>query len=293
VANLFVNLPIPAGDGSGAAVDCSTLGSEKTIIIGQTPGPNGEAFRCTLNLEMSNAAVAPVPDNEWAPVATYQAPGDQVVAIAAKWLRIRRSSSLTPAGTPTCDIGANDDGASIVNLPATAGDGSGANVAATTLGPFKTVTIGGAFRGNVNIEISDDGTHFSPVFSFTNNGGMDSATFTANWLRVSRDGTPVVSPGLPIVNIGAANEPSGGGGGGGLQFFAVPGIVGVSSYAVLLPAPRANPNYEVIAIVNTPGANAIKAITIDPSTITNVGFTAVLSIGAEAGDVLVFLIHDL
>jgi hypothetical protein len=296
VANLFFNLPIPAGDGTGAAVDVSTLGALKTFVVGETLGPNGEGFRCSLNIEMSNAAVAPVADNEWAPVDTFNNPGDITIPISAKWLRVRRSDSKTPAGTATCDVGSDDSPATLAAFTVTAGDGSGPSVNTSTLPVYKTVTVGGAFRGNVVVEVSNDGVHFAPQFSMPN-GGQQSAAFTAEFMRVSRDGVPVISPGTPIVNIAASNLPgtgSGGGGGpAGFQFFQVAGVAGQSSYAVVLPVARANANYEAIAILNAPGTNFLKGITIDPTTLTNVGFTAVLSTGAEAGDILVFLVNDL
>ena len=34
--NLYLNLPVPAGNGSGAAVNVSAMGGSKTIIIGGT-----------------------------------------------------------------------------------------------------------------------------------------------------------------------------------------------------------------------------------------------------------------
>jgi len=293
VANLFVNLPIPAGDGDGAAVDVSTLGVEKTFVIGNTPGPSGESFRCTLNVQMSNEALAPGPDSEWAPVATFQLPGDQTILVAAKWLRIRRSDSKSPAGTPTCDVGSDDSGVTLVSLPTTVGDGSGASVDTSAMGSWKTVQAGGDFRGNVNIEISNDNIHFSPVVSFSN-PGQQSATFVAKWMRVTRDGVPTISPGLPIVNVAAGSfGGGGGGGGGGLQFFTVAGVVGQSLYAVTLPTARADALYQVIPTVSSPTPNTVKPITVDPTTITALGFTAEMTTGAEAGDILVFFVHNL
>jgi hypothetical protein len=297
VANIFLNIPVPAADGSGAAVNCATQGSLRTIVVGVTPGPSGEGMRCTLNIQISNAAAAPVNDNEWAPLATFQQDfgADQTVIVAAKWVRVMRSNSRFPSGTPSVTIGSTDDGTTIANLPTTAGNGTGAPVNAAALPPWKTVTVGGAFNGNVNVLISEDGVFFAPVFSFLGNGGQQSAAFMAQFMSVERDGVPTINPGQPIVNVGAAamaGGGGGGGGGGGLQFFVVAGVVGQSSYAVTLPSARVDALYEVIPAVNAPGTNDIKSITVDPTTITNVGFTAVLSAGAEAGDLLVFFVHD-
>lgn len=292
MANIFVNLPIPATDGVGAAVDVSTLGVEKTIVVGSTPGPSGEPFRCTINIEMSNAAAAPAADNEWAPVATFALAGDLTIPIAAKWFRVRRSDSKTPTGTPTCDVGANDDGVTLSSLVATAGDGSGASVNTSTLGPYKTVVVGGAFRGNVNIEISNDNVHFSPEVSFTN-PGQKSATFITEFMRVTRDGVPTIAPGLPLITIAAGNVSSGGGGsGGGFQMFNVAAVAGQSAYAIVLPVARLNANYTAMGVVNSPAGNMWKGITIDLTSLTNVGFNAEMTAAAEAGDIMTFIVHD-
>jgi hypothetical protein len=299
MANVYLSLPVPAADGAGAAVDCSTMGSMRSVVAGVTPGPSGEGMRCTINIEISNALAAPAAADEWSPLCTFNNDfgGDQTVAVAAKWMRAVRSASKSPAGTPTVAVGSTDDGTTRVNLAAPAGDGSAAATDTSALGPWKTVTVGSAFRGNVNIEISEDGVFFSPEFSFPGNGGQLSAAVMSKFMRVSRDGVPVISPGLPIVNIGAAAMPGGGGSGSGgaagEQFFTVTGVAGQSLYNVTLPTPRADANYEVIPIVNSPAANTDKAITVDPTTIAIGGFTAEMTTGAEAGDILVFLIHDL
>jgi len=298
VANIFLNIPVPASDGNGAAVDCSSQGSLRTIVLGVTPGPSGEGMRCTINIQISNAAAAPVNDNEWAPLATFQQDfgADQTVTVAAKWVRVMRSNSRFPSGTPSVTIGSTDDGTFIDNLPATAGNGTGAGVNVSALPPWKTVTVGGAFNGNVNVLVSEDGTFYATQFSFLGNGGQQSAAFMAKFMAVERDGVPVINPGQPIVNVGACAMPGGGGGGGGgggLQFFVVPGVVGQSLYPVTLPTARADASYEVLSQVNSPAANLDKGITVDPTTITNTGFTAEMTAGAEAGDLLIFFVHDI
>lgn len=291
-SNLFINIPVPAADGAGTAVDVSALGGEKTIVIGVTLGPQGEDMRCALTIEMSNAAAAPVADNEWAAIPmTFQTAGEVVLTMAAKWFRVRRANSRFPAGTPTCDIGAVADAVLIANLPAPAGNGVGASVDVSAKGGLKTVTVGGAYGGQVNIEISQDNTHFADIMTFQGVVQQQTAIATAHWMRVGRTGVPVVAPGLPVVNLAAGDE--GGSGGGGGTMFTVAGVAAQSLYAVTLPTARTDANYEVIAIVNSPAANMWKGITIDPTSITNTGFNAEMTAGAEAGDVLVFYVQSL
>jgi hypothetical protein len=300
VANIFLNLPVPAGDGSGAAVDVSTQGSLKTIVVGVTPGASGEGMRCTLNVELSCAAVAPVNDDEWSPVATFQQDlgGDLTVTVACKWMRVRRSGSKTPNGTPSCKVGSTGDGALVGNLPATAGDGSGASLNVSTFGPWKTVSVGSAFRGNVNIEVSEDGVFFAPQFSFIN-GGQQSGAFMADFMRVTRDGVPVISPGLPVVNVGATAVPGGGGGGGGSgnaqRFtYVVTGVEApsTSDFTVPLPVARANNLY---LIWGSQGVATLLLAWQFPNGAgdrTVNGFRIVSSLGFTAGDTIMFYVDD-
>ena len=300
MANLFFNLPIPAGDGAGAAVNVATLGALKTFVVGNTPGPSGEAMRCTLNIEMSNEAAAPAVDNEWAPVWTFQDIGDIVIPIACKWLRIRRSDSKSPSGTPSCDVGSDDSGAILASLTATAGNGSGASVNTSALPVYKTVQVGGAFRGNVNIEISNDNVHFSPEFSFTGNGGQQSASFTADFMRVSRDGVPVIDPGLPIVNIAASVSPgTTGGGSGSLQEaqafqYVATGAEGSDFFVPFAPLPaRSNDLYQlqctqadVTFILGYQFPNTAAGDR------TTTQFRMVTTAPVTAGDTFMFIVYD-
>lgn len=294
VANFYFNLPVPAGDGVGAAVDCSTAGSLRTIVCGVTPGPSGEGIRCTINIEMSNEAAAPVPDDEWAPVATFNDIGDVNVTVAAKWLRVRRSGSKTPAGTPDVHVGGTSDGTTIFSLPVTAGDGSGAAVDVSAGGPFKTVQWGGAFRGNVNVELSEDGTFFSPFLSSTT-PGQQSGPAVAKWMRVTRDGVPTIAPGLPIVTVGVSAMPGGGGGGGGnaQRFTYTVGGGDGSDFMVTLPVARTDDLYlieaslgDVLVIVGLQFPNTVAGDR------TTTQFRVVATASMTAGDTIMFYIDD-
>ncbi len=190
MANIFVNIPVPAGNGSGAPVDMAAFGLSKTI---STSGQ----FVATVNIEISNELIP----TKWAPVATFNNPDGLVVEVACKWMRATVYGYRS--GIPTCDVGGTDDGTLIASIPATAGDGNGPSVDISALGVFKTITVGGQFRGNVQIEISTDGiTRWSQVGFGFGNPGQQSQVVAVKHMRVVRSGVPQLDPGFPIVDVG-------------------------------------------------------------------------------------------
>jgi hypothetical protein len=107
---------------------------------------------------------------------------------------------------------------SFANLPAPAGNGSGAGVDVSTFGKLKTVTVQDAFRGSVNIEVSlDAGTTWAQVATFTNTG-KKRVDVAAGQMRVTRSGVPVINPGLPNVDVASDDI--------GAQFAALPATAG-------------------------------------------------------------------
>lgn len=208
MANQFVNLPAPAGNGSGAAVDVSTFGALKSIVC------SGDAD-AVVTVEFNNAAVAT--DGSWQAITSFQPRGEANAEVAVRWMRARVSGYNSYAGgQPQVDIGGTDDGSLFVNLPVPAANGVGAAVDVSSLGTFKTVQVGGAYRGTTIIEVSQDGTtDWSQPFSFSNAPAASTQDIAAKWMRVRRTGVPTISPGLPVVNVGAVVPGSGGGGGGG------------------------------------------------------------------------------
>lgn len=200
MANQFVNIPVPAANGSGAAVDMSTFGAVKTIAVA---GP----FVASVTIEISNEVVP----TTWSPLITFNNPDGSVQDVACHWMRATVSGYKS--GTPACDIGGNDDGTFFANLPATVGNGTGAAVDVSTLPIYKTITVGGTYQGNVQIEVSEDGlARWSQInFGFPT-PGQQSQIITAQFMRVIRQGVPQINPGLPIINVGAC--PIGGGGAG-------------------------------------------------------------------------------
>ncbi len=69
------------------------------------------------------------------------------------------------------------------------------------MGPDKTVTVAGPFRGTVLVETSLDQVNWTQALVFTLPGSLPW-TAQALYVRVSRAGVPVIAPGLPLVNVG-------------------------------------------------------------------------------------------
>lgn len=232
MGNIYVNLPVPSANGSGAAVDISGKGALKTIIL------SGDA-NARVNIEINNDVV---PNGSWSAVATFANPGAQTIMAAARWMRATVVGYK--GGTPQVDIGSTDGGSLFAALPVTPSTGAGAAVDVSALGNFKTVTVGDDFRGNVLIEASEDGVdHWATAFSFLN-AGNQSMLIAAKWMRVRRVGVPTIAPGLPIVNVGGSNDTGGGGGGVVTDsfIFVATGAEG-DTFPVPLPLVRADVNY--------------------------------------------------
>ena len=207
MANLFLNVPAPAGNGSGAAVDFSAFGAPKTIIV------SGQwTLIPTINVEINNDAVST--DGGWQSIFTVQGSGTVTVNVACRWIRVTISNHRGGMA-PVVNIGGDDAGTTFAELVATAGNGVGAAVDVSALPELKTVQVSLEFRGSVIIETSNDGgTTWAQEMAFSN-PGIQTAMFTADFMRVRRNGVPVVNPGLPLINIGACDTGGGGGGGGG------------------------------------------------------------------------------
>lgn len=190
MANIFVNILVPAANGSGAAVDMSAFGPTKTMSV---VGP----FDAAVTLEISNELVP----TSWSPLITFNNPDGITQDFACRWMRATVAGYKS--GAPACDVGGTDDGTLFANLPVTAGDGAGAAIDVSLLGIFKTVQVGGTYRGNVQIEVSEDGiARWSQIdFGFPN-PGQQSQVVAAAYMRVVRQGVPSIAPGMPIVNVG-------------------------------------------------------------------------------------------
>jgi hypothetical protein len=219
MANLFLDLPLPAGDGAGASVDVSALGARKTFQV-------AGSYNCTVTVEGSNDG-----GTTWVPIVAFASPpGKRTLSCAVQFMRVRIANLIGGLLPDSVAVSSNDDGGSFVNLPATAGAGTGANADVSALGTLNTVLVTGTFTGTVVIEISDDGTDFVDCMTFAA-PGFQTKEFTAQFMRVRR-ANPTAIPGLPVVNVGAIADASGGGGGGG----------GVNDVFVLRPGGVAGDN---------------------------------------------------
>lgn len=199
MANIFSNLPVPAGNGSGAAVDTSTMGRERTVtVLG--------SFTGVIDVEFTNDTIA----GPYIPLITFSAPGETTIPIAAQFMRVSRRG-FAGGGTPNVDVSSNDVGGLFFDLPATALNGTGASVDVSTLGTYNTITAQGDFNGVVLIEISADGTDWAELLTFTG-PGFKSMDFVAQFMRVVRKGA---TAGTVDIDVGAVNDTTAGGGGGG------------------------------------------------------------------------------
>jgi len=250
--NLFANIPVPAGNGSGAPVDVSTFGYYKTVSV-------AGSFTATVTIEISNE-LAPT---RWAPVAGFGNADGANVECAARWMRATVTGYVS--GAPTCDLGGTDEGASFASLPTTAGNGTGAAIAVSSLPLLKTITVGGPFRGYVQVEVSEDGlTRWSQVGFGFSNPGLESQQIVARYMRVVRSGVPQIDPGLPIVNVGACAISAGGGGGASIV---------VDNQGVALPNnPFTTLDFTGGGVVAADAGAGVATITI-PGTVTTDGTT--------------------
>lgn len=153
MANLFLNIPVPAANGAGAPVDVSAMGKTKSFVC-------GGGFVATVNVEYANdlAGVGP-----WAQLATFQQSGNLTIDVAARWLRANVSNYK--GGAPNLDVGSNDAGSVFALLPA-----AGTSVDISALPLLKTAVAPSGFAGNV--EISEDGVSWAQIFAFQNGGGV-------------------------------------------------------------------------------------------------------------------------
>lgn len=108
---LFLDLPVPAGDGVGAAVDVSALGTYNTVaVLGTWEG--------VVIIEISEDNVT------WSQCMGFQNPGYQSKEFVAQFMRVRRSGTAVlglPPGTPNVDVGAINDAVSSTVPSDTAG----------------------------------------------------------------------------------------------------------------------------------------------------------------------------
>ena len=200
MANVFLDLPVPVADGVGAAIDTSTLGKTRTFTI------QGDLDGASITVEISNDGGV-----DFVPLLSFAAGGKKTVKVAAQFTRVRVVGS-GGAVAANCDVGSNDVGGQFLNLPATAGDGTGAPVDVSALGTFNTAIVTGDFTGQIELQISEDGVDWTTCFTFTA-PDQKSKAFVAQFMRTVRSQSNLATPGTAEVDIGAINDTGGGGGG--------------------------------------------------------------------------------
>lgn len=209
MANLFVNLPLPVGNGPGTAVDVSGMGLEKSIIC------DGTFPHAVVAIEISvdgGTSYAPLPGG------TFQTgTNKKVIPCAAQWMRVNvsgRSSAFTFSAS--VNVGGNDAGGLFAALPIPVGDGAGAAVNVAAFGSEATFIVAGTFPGAVvEIQASEDGTDYAPILSFAGQGGIANFSLTADFYRTFVKGRASNQPFSATAAVGAVNDAGGGGGGGG------------------------------------------------------------------------------
>lgn len=280
-----IALPAPAANGSGTWVDASAFGALKTI----TSVGNGGDFEPFVTIECSNETS---PTHEY-PINTFDIPGTLTVQVACMWMRAR-VSNYRGGGSPTVSVGGQDSGTTNAQLAVTAGNGIAAPTNTSSLPLYKTIQVAGAFRGAVNVEISEDGTTYNQAFS-ANNPGAQYGLIAASDMRVSRNGVPDNSPGSPTVWV-AATQPLGGSKLGPQILSSATFTVGVPVDHETLPIP-AEAQGQSITIWGQqvgPSGNPIMACTIPDEEVTGTTYTVYWTGLTTIGDIFRFwFIQDL
>ena len=172
--NQFVTLPVPVGNGTGAAVDVSAMGAEKTVVV------CGGAFVAAVHIEVSNDGVT------WGPFIDFTACDWDNYIVSCRFMRVRVSGYKS--GAPVAAVGASDAGASAsISLPVPAGNGVGTAVDTSVLGPLKSIVVAGSYDAVVTIQISEDGVTFSDAESFPK-PDRENIEAWARFMRVRQSG---------------------------------------------------------------------------------------------------------
>ena len=211
MANVFLDLPLPAGNGGGAPVDVSSLGREKTVTIqGSFTDPKtGAGPAISVQVSVDGGAT-------WAGLKTFSAAGKKTFNVAAQFMRtfVQDFNPLIPLAA-NVDVAADDIGALFAGLPVTPAAGTGLPVNVSLLGTFKTVIVEGDFSGSVHIDISEDGIDWTECFTFTRPGALKSKKLTAQFMRTRRTLVSPQVPGSATAAVGGINDATAGGGAAG------------------------------------------------------------------------------
>ena len=283
-SNVFIALPQPAGNGSGASVDTSGMGANKTIVVGSSGG----VYEPVTVVEVSNDGGV-----NWAPIATFNGPNSQSVTVSCARMRMTVSRFIDGV-VPSVDIGAGANTCVLTTLNVPAASGSGVSSDTSTLGLAVTAQVGGDFQGTIIVEVSEDaGATWGPAFSF-NPGAprIQSTILAAQRMRVTRVGVPIVNPGLPNVVIGATTSGSSGGGSSGGQAFVYT-ATGAETASFILTLPTAMSSTSYVATVADGGradGNLVGPFTCPVSQYTLTTIQILCPEAPAAGDKLIVII---
>ncbi len=196
-SNVFVNLGLPVLNGAGTAVDVSTLGPNKTIVI------NGDFPGCTIELQASQVAGGA---SGFAPVCSFvDGSTHKVVDVACRYLRTFVRNRVAGATfTANIDVGAPEWINTFASITMPVADGDGADIDVSALGSFWTVNVTGDLAGaRVMLMISEDGTAWAPLVSF-NGPGLQTFRVSAKFAHVNVIG--ITSAFAATCQIGAADD---------------------------------------------------------------------------------------
>jgi collagen type VII alpha len=200
MSNVFLSLPAVAANGPGAAVDVSAFGTAKTITVEGSAG--------FIGIEISNDGA----HANWTPIGQFRADGAQSFDVACHWMRTNTTNFAVGGAAAAVEVGGVAEGTLFATLIAPAGNGAGAGVDTSTLGSFKTIQVAGELTGALQILISEDaGATYQTVATFHNPGIQSLDPLIADFMKVTRNGVPVVKPGsAPTIFVAAVQTAAGG-----------------------------------------------------------------------------------
>jgi hypothetical protein len=198
MSNLFFSLPAPApGALAGPWVDVSKLGGQKTIKVS---GTHKLPATVVIDICMGDD------DDAFDSPLQFSSLGRKTLNSAARMMRVRSKRPMAA----TVEVAGDSSGSRFTELPLPDRAGEGAIVDVGGFGKSMSVLVShGKWSGSVNIQVSDDGEHFSDVVTMTT-GGLKTFELQGRYMRARRSGVaPSSYQYVPRVDVGAANDAAG------------------------------------------------------------------------------------
>ena len=191
-------------------------------------------------------------------------------------------------------MGANDDGGNYSAIAAPAADAVGAPLNIALFGSWTTFSVQGDFSGVIGVQISEDGTDYTEVATFTSPGTKVCKDLIAQFVRVESRGVDPNAVYAPVSAIGAIDDPATAGALGNEQIFRYTATGGEGSdFFVTLPVARANDAYEIwpsqvdmAAIIGMRFPDAVGADRITTQ------FRVITTAALTLGDIIAFSVKD-